>query len=542
MTTDKHSSIPLKDYNSERFPAGSKAEHLPGGELAAAVLFYVLLAALLVPIWFSAYFPSSDGPSHLFNSYIYLNYGHSAIFQQAYTLHVPTAGNLAGHALAIFLLKLGFSWSLCEKLILTICLTGLALAFRYALRGVKSAPLAAALLVLPFLYNWPFQMGFWSFSLGVPFLLIGIGLCFRYCGRWSPGSLFLLFLAVAAVYVCHPISWAVCGLVVALMTVAGEWSSLLTQPGNRRRSVMQIVLPLAVFVPFAVPNLVFASQNEFVKWDPITSPGSFLWPLYTASPIHLFTPDARPARALFILFALASILNLWFRTKPVKVAFADVLLPISVLLMLMGLFSPGRIGEGTYLGVRILLFGYLTWALWLATTSVPKMVPLLATFTVAVTLWLVLARVPAWRDANRELTDLVSLGRSVPANSFVCQIDFGPTTELVSAMEHAIDLLPAHQVVDVRDYEAGRYAFWTRFRPGYFLDEDYMALSSRRDFEGALNRFESRTGKKVDFIFLTDLKISPDESMKKILPARWDQYELLRASEKDAMALFKRKD
>jgi hypothetical protein len=154
------------------------------------------------------------------------------------------------------------------------------------------------------------------------------------------------------------------------------------------------------------------------------------------------------------------------------------------------------------------------------------------------TAWLVVARLPAWRAANRSLTEIVALGRSVPANAFVCQLDFLPQTETVRPLDHVIDLLPAKNIVDVRDYEAGRYAFWTRFRPGYFLDENYIRVSSQRDFEGALNRFEQRTGKHIDFLVLTEMTKPPDATLRSVLPARWKEYQLVRAAP-PAVAIYR---
>jgi len=501
--------------------------------------FYILSFAFLLPVWLFPYFPSSDGPSHLFNSYVYLNYGHASIFEQAYTLHVPTAGNLAGHGLAILLLKLGLPWEVCEKLLVTICILGLVAAFRYAVSGVRSAHPAAAFLVLPFLYNWPLQMGFWSFALGVPFLLVCIGLCLRYRGNWNVRSLSLLFLAVGAAYLCHPISWAVCGMVIAVLTVTAEWRGLL-RGTERRRSARQILLPLAVFLPFAIPNLLFASENNFAQWDHIRSIRTFLWPLYTDTPLHLFEADARPARVLFVLLLLGSLANGIWRIRARKTDFSDTLFFVGALLLAMGLFCPDRIGEGTFLAVRFFLFGYLVWALWLGVTVPPRAIIAVASIAVLMSVWLVWARLPAWSAANHALSEFVRLGSVVPPNSYVCQLDFLKETETVRPMDHAIDLLPARNIVDVRDYEAGRNAFWTRFRPGYFLDENYLVLSSRKDFEGALGRFETRTGKKLNFIILTDMKNSPEKTLQQVLPSLWSQYKIVGVSN-TGTAIFARK-
>ncbi len=459
---------------------------------------------------------------------MFLNYRRVPVFEQAYTLHIPTAGNLAGHGLAILLMSIGLPPEACEKLLMTLCIVGLALAFQYAVLSIRETHPAAPLLVMPFLYNWPLQMGFWSFSLGVPFLLVCVGMCLRCRGHWNARRLALLFLAVAGVYLCHPISWAVCGLVIALMTICAEWPGWFAA-AERRRAAHQTLLPLAIFVPFAIPDLLFARQNELVQWNKIVSIRTLMWPLYTDTPLHIFEGDARPARALFLFLVLASLANLAWKTRMRKIDYADILLVTAATLLILGLFSPGRIGEGTFLAVRLLLFGYLMWALWLGLTLALRAVPAIVSITVAIAFWMIIARLPSWRTANYELAEVMKLGSLISPNSFVCQMDSNEETELVPPIEHAIDLLTNKNIVDLRDYEAGRNAFWTRFRPGYFLDENYLAPATQHDFEKAVEVFERQTGKSVDYIMLTGLRASPQQTLHRILPKLANRYELMGA-------------
>jgi hypothetical protein len=486
-----------------------------------------LLLGLLLPIWLSPFFPSSDGPSHLFNSYVFLNYDHVPLFQKVFTLQVPTAGNLTGYALDMLFLKAGLPWDACDKLLATLCILGLAFAFRFAVKAFPSISELASFLIFPFLYNWPMQMGFWSFSLGVPFLLVSVGLYFRFRRRWTLRSLLLLFLAAAGAYLCHPIDWALSALTVGILAVGSELGRFLRGP-DRPRALLQLALPVLVFVPFAIPNALFAERNTHIDWQHFSSVRTWLWPLYTATPVHLFDGDARVARLLFVVFVLGSFGNLAWKFRRRKIEPADLLLPAAGIVLVLGLFSPARIGEGTYIVVRLLLFGFLLWALWFGLTLPRRALAVAAALAVLFTAGLLLARRNAWQTYNRVLASFVQLGRVIPPNAFVCQLDLLPEAETVRPLDHAVDLLPVKNFVDVRDYEAGRFAFWTRFRPGYFLDEDYMHPAARTDFEGALNRFEQRTGKHVDYIILTELDAAADVALRRELPSRYRDYQLIR--------------
>ncbi len=490
--------------------------------------FFALLCLQLLPVWWFPYFPSADGPSHLFNSYVFVNYAHTPVFEQAFTPHIPPAGNLAGHGLVIALMHLSVPPETCEKIIVTLCIVGLALAFLYAATAVKSLHPAAPLLIFPFLYNWPEQMGFWSFSLGVPFILVCVGLCLRHHGHWNVRNLSWLFLSVAAVYACHPLSWAACGLIVGLMSIAAEF---------RTRNWRQALPPILVFIPFAIPNLIFAHENSLVIFNRISSLRSWLWPLYTSSPVRLFAADFRPARLLFLFLVLASLGNLVMRRKT-RPLYADILLPISIILFLLGLFSPGRIGEGTFIEVRLLLFGFLILVLWLAITLPRPLVQAASAIAVLLAFWLAAARLPAWKQANAELAAVNRLGSDIAPNSFVCQIDYRAQSEDVQPLDHAVDLWAPRHIVDLLDYEAGRKAFWTRFRPGYYLDESYLNPASHGDFEAALKRFQQATGKTLDYILITNSK-SPQTALQRLLPTLSPEYKLLETGP-PGVAVFKR--
>lgn len=241
------------------------------GRRNAIVCFYFAVALALSPVWWFPHFPSTDGPSHLYNSYVFLHYAAVPEFQRAFTVQVPSEGNLAGHGLAMLFLLAGATWSLAEKLLINICVLGLAGAFHYAVFTYKEISPVALFLVLPFLFNWPLQMGFWSFSLGVPLVLVSMGLSLRYQSQWTPRRLVCLFAAAGVAYLCHPVTWAIAALLAGVYAIAAEWPRLL-RPHERRRTLLQLALPVAMFVPFAAPILIFAGEARVLLWDPFVFP------------------------------------------------------------------------------------------------------------------------------------------------------------------------------------------------------------------------------------------------------------------------------
>jgi hypothetical protein len=123
------------------------------------VLFLALLLAQIAPIWWWTYFPSQDGPSHLYNAAVAADYASTPLYREFYQFQLSPGGNLLAPLLQAALTKL-FPPLLAEKLLLTLCLTLFVLGFRYLVQsfapGGETVPLFGFVLA----GNWFLHMGF----------------------------------------------------------------------------------------------------------------------------------------------------------------------------------------------------------------------------------------------------------------------------------------------------------------------------------------------------------------------------------------------
>ena len=70
---------------------------LPEPQLSKRPIGAVWLALIVIyicPYWLFPYFPSQDGPSHLYNAGVLASYESSPIYQQYYAVHLSPAGNV----------------------------------------------------------------------------------------------------------------------------------------------------------------------------------------------------------------------------------------------------------------------------------------------------------------------------------------------------------------------------------------------------------------------------------------------------------------
>ena len=129
-------------------------------------LFLFLLVAHLAPIWFFRYFPSQDGMVHVYNAYILKPYQNPALYKmrEIFQLNWTIFPNWVSHLLmagSMFVV----SPLIAEKILLTLCILGVPLAFLYFQRRVDPANDCYVWPGFLFSYYYLLHMGFYNFSL-----------------------------------------------------------------------------------------------------------------------------------------------------------------------------------------------------------------------------------------------------------------------------------------------------------------------------------------------------------------------------------------
>src|SRR5438105_13522416 len=121
------------------------------------LIFYMLMFLHVVPIWAFNYFPSQDGPSHLYNAIIIRDYfsGDNAnLFRSYYTLRHVAGANWLGHitlaGLTTFLSPL-----IADKIFLTGYVFLFLMGIRFSVSSISSNATAVAFCAFPIVYNFP---------------------------------------------------------------------------------------------------------------------------------------------------------------------------------------------------------------------------------------------------------------------------------------------------------------------------------------------------------------------------------------------------
>ena len=133
------------------------------------LLVVLLLLVHLLPIWIVKYFPTQDGPSHIYNAQVFKEYHDHNNFRirDVYQLNWAPFPNWTTHLLMAILIHI-FSPLVCEKIVLSLCVLGLPLALFYFLRVIDHNKVIFSLVGVIYSYHYLLMMGFYNFSISVP--------------------------------------------------------------------------------------------------------------------------------------------------------------------------------------------------------------------------------------------------------------------------------------------------------------------------------------------------------------------------------------
>ncbi|MBL8149736.1 MAG: hypothetical protein JNN15_07395 [Blastocatellia bacterium] len=370
-------------------------------------LFLFLLALHFLPLWSLPYFSTCDGPAHIYNAQIMLDYFKSenlTVFEKFYSFNNNIGANWLGHILLSLLLAI-FPPFIAEKVLISGYLLLLPLSVRYACKAINPESKVAVLLIFPIVYNSTIYFGFYYFcySIGLFFLVFGYWIKYQNSLSLSSRHVTLLLILVLLLYLSHPFSFTMAALLIGFhfsfnliadlvkeIRTGRRWENLLTE---RLKSQF---LPLTIaFLPTTLLMLSWA----------ITSPTTndrrpqnwqiqklYIWIIES---ISIYYPNSLPAKtssaAFLILLALLTIYCIFSRNSVTDKSEKNHLfwIPILLFIPIVGLVLPALLPaylltldnlSAIYLftSERCCLYVLLTAILWIAVGKFHKKV-LLAT-------------------------------------------------------------------------------------------------------------------------------------------------------------------
>lgn len=431
-------------------------------KLALDVLFVLTIGAQLFPVWFWTYFPSLDGPSHLYNASILLNYSKVPLYQQYYRITYDTPGNVLTQLVLSSLLTV-FTPLVAEKVFLSLYLVSFPLAFRQLIRALGGDAPSFSFFAIVASYNHFLHLGFWNFCAAIPLALSTLACVIKGKAQTLKGGRFAALLLLAlATYLCHPVAWAMTVLAAAWL-LAWELSVPPVRAGSSLWSLCERLLTMSAVV---LPGILYLLSTRV--------PGRLAFPrfslsraarsLYQLGFLNSYGETDRSLRGA-LLVSVAALIVFGALTCGIR-RLLNPMLGLSLICVPLVAFGPDGFGTLSLIRDRVGIFAFLFLCAGLATIESPKKVApaILAVFLSALSIAGIWRREPIYKYWNARLAEYAAIASRIEANSIVLSLNrLEPETHSIPT-KHAVGNWTPKPFIDLTNFEARDVIFPVRFR------------------------------------------------------------------------------
>ena len=365
-----------------------------------------MLTLQILPVWLFHYFPSHDGPIHIYNCLILKDIftAQQGIAQTYYKLNPEVPLNVLAHVLLTALAFLA-SPLIAEKLFLTIYAFTFGLSARYALASIRRQSQFLSFLILPSVFNFTVYMGFYNFIIAIPIFFWTFGYWRRNAAdlRWPKAA--VLAVAFLVMYLAHlfvvAFAFLIIGIVVLEAVLRAQPSRFWRVPQFRTAYAALPAAALAAY--FIVKRSVPAKYN-----NPLHSLRDLFHDNFIVS---FYTGETVIAIAFFLFIAVATAWQMRNSAKRGASWKTDgYLIALGVGLFLYVVASNEMIGGG-YTRIRLLLFVVFTDLFWLAQFHYShRFIRFTQGLSMVMALSLALFHASAYRMLNPYLAEYASAG------------------------------------------------------------------------------------------------------------------------------------
>lgn len=201
------------------------------------LLFIALLVAHIALVWLLPFFPTQDGPSHIYNLSILKDLRSGGeLWGGIYYQQLSLKPNFGFHIVAYPLLYF-FDPLIVEKMFVSIYLLLLTISVPCLLKLLDKPLFPWSFLVFPAALSYGLAMGFYSYVIALPLVLLGGGICWRIRKSGLLRQCIVISICSAIIYCFHLI-----GCVFFILLIITQL--MVSRRGSIARKVGETVLVL----------------------------------------------------------------------------------------------------------------------------------------------------------------------------------------------------------------------------------------------------------------------------------------------------------
>lgn len=356
-------------------------------------IFLLVVVYSLIPIIAYKFFPTNDGPAHLYNAMLLksLIIEKNEFLNQYFILNSVTLPNWLDH-FSIALLSTILPIYISEKIILILYVFGFSYGFRNLILTIAPNNVFFTYIIFPFIYSFFLFLGFYNFIIAIVFLFITIGLWIKFEEKGFTlkrgAILFFLFLIT---YYSHLFSflWLVFFIAIYItleFIVAAAKGNISSKESFQLYLKKILVLASSSIVPLIMVLFYFKSNPTFQNKIYLNSSELVEW-IKNLRPIialNVQFEEAYSKKLFYLIMFLISIVvynkiskikTFGNSLKSIFLSFIDVKdtwLIAALILVFLYLKLPDSDGGIGLVSIRLCYFFFIFLVIWICIQRLPK--------------------------------------------------------------------------------------------------------------------------------------------------------------------------
>ena len=514
--------------------------------------FIIIVLVSLIPILSSKYFPTIDGPAHLHNANLlkHIWFGGNTNLLQFFDFNQDLNSNLVNHvwfALAgVFLPSY-----LVEKSILIFYVIALPYAFRFMIKNIVDSEGSwkmASYLIFPFIYSFPFCIGFFNFCIGIPIIFWCLGLWFKNSTNRNLKPTIILSALITLLYFTHVFNFLLLGFILFFVVIKHVFFPLQTLSLRGTQFVFkQFIRPVIIFLPGTLLFLSFLLNNNKFEHEPprYSTHEKLVDQILNAGPIITLNKDKEIGFAQTIFYSLCFlavlvIINNLRKRKEEVSKNSWFWFGLALLALVIYFVSPDWLSSGGFISIRLALFFYLVLVVWIGASSLPAIQLAVPMITIVV------AHILFMNYHNDETKVLSS--DAIEATSAEFMMEDNTVLLPLNYSDNWIHInygsyvSTEKAIVNLDNYEATKPHFPLLWKKGESVYDLMKHYGDKNPPCTDIANYERVTKHKIDYVsrwcFVDDKNDSCSIETSRVLAT---QFDLVYESPRKRLQLFKRK-
>ncbi len=409
--------------------------------------FIVIIGLNLIPILSFSFFPTLDGPAHLYNAQVIksLLIDHNSSLNDFFSFNKEPVPNWIGH----FILT-GFNSFLpafvSEKILLLTYLIGLPISFRMLIQTISPKNTWFSYFIFPFTYSFVFYLGFYNFSIAIVLLFFTYNYWLKHeNSTFSFPKILTFFSLIILTYFSHIFVFGILLFLIGLHIALNTLLKTIENPNQRKQIIyhafkkiriviLTSIIPLTFFTFYfysrpSSENNTYINPIDLIKWlkniRPIIALNFEIEEKYTKKILYL----------ILVLTCFAVYQNgkeflrndskvnarQWIQTLKIQ----NLWLIATTLILVLYFILPDSDGYAGYVSVRLGLIFFLFYLIWLSTKKFPSWTGVITVVCILYCNFKLNAYyTSSTKEYNVVAKDCQNASRLIPTNSIVLPLNY----------------------------------------------------------------------------------------------------------------------